>query len=362
MLGAMAILRLPALIDPHVHMTDSDQTSWQHFAKHAQRVGYAALQVMPDLDPPVIDKLSVAHFTQAAKSTVIPFHLTVAGTPNNIDTLKQLRTITAVKVWLGTGPEDLVVTKEEELRQILLATDKVVMIHAEDETTLLRNFDLGNQELTLERHAEIFNKAAAIRATVKAITAAKETGRRVYICHISTGEEVALIRQAKARNIRVYAEVAPHHLFLSEEDLERLGTRGKVNPPLRSHEDQQALWEALVDGTIDTIGSDTYNWELEEKEQSYDEAPSGLPNLELTLPLLLTAVKEKRLEMQRVIELTSTNPAKIFSIPKSTRSLFVDMDTPRPYYPRLHSWHPYNVDRLVGWPIRQIDSRYPTHR
>jgi dihydroorotase len=358
----MAILRIPALIDPHVHMVEMDAKGWQRVATLAMRAGYAALQIMPDLDPPIIDKLSLAHFSQITKTTAIPLYLTAAGTSKNVEELKQLRTVKAIKVWLGTGPEDLVVTKEEELRQILLSTEKVVMIHAEDELTLLKNFDQGNHELSIIRHGEIFNMTAAMRATVKAITAAKETGRKVYLSHISTGEEIELIRKAKEKGIRIYAEVAPHHLFLTSEDNERLGIFGKVNPPLRSKEDQDALWEAINDGTIDTIGSDTYNWSQEEKNQHYEEAPTGLPNLEVTLPLLITAVREKKLTLQKVIELTSINPAKIFGIPKPTRSLFIDVDTPRPYQPKLHNWHPYEFEKLVGWPIRQQENRDRTHK
>lgn len=362
MVLAMAILRIPALIDPHVHMVSSQKSEWQLFAKQAMRSGYAGLQIMPDLDPPITDKLTLAHFSQIAQTTTIPLYLTVAGTPENSNELKKVRTAQAVKVWLGTGPEELVVTKEEELRQILLATDKVVMVHAEDEFTLLKNFDHGNRELSLGRHSQIFNPAAAIRATVKAITAAKETGRRVYLCHISTGEEIELIRKAKSKGIRLYAEVAPHHLFLTEEDNDRLGIFSKVNPPLRSVEDQAALWDAVRDGTIDTIGSDHFNWNRADKDIPYEESPTGLPSLELTLPLLISAVRDKKLTMQRVVELTSTQPARIFSIPKPTRSLFIDVDTPRRFRTKLHDWHPYDVERLVGWPIRMQDDRYPAQR
>ena len=353
----MAILRIPALIDPHVHMVESDRKSWREFAHVAKKAGYVAIQVMPDLEPPLLDKLSAAHYSHLTKGSSVRFYITAAATPNNIEAIKQLRTVSAIKVWLGTGPEDLVITKEEQLRQVLLSTDKVVMIHAEDETTLLRNYDYGSHELTLERHSEIFDKTAAVRATVKAITAAKETGRRIYLCHVSTAEEVELVREAKAKHIRVYAEVAPHHLFLTEDDLERLGTLGKVNPPLRTYDDQKALWQAINNGTIDTIGSDTYAWWQAEKYLPYDEAPSGFPNLDLTLPLLLTAVKQKRISLEKVVTLTSTNPAKIFKIPKPNRSLFVDLDNPRPVVPRLNDWYPYDQKELVGWPVRQVEEQ-----
>ncbi len=351
----MAIIRIPALIDPHFHMVEANQQTWRQIAQIAKAAGYWAIQVMPDLDPPITDKLALAHYTKQASGTHIPLFLTAAGTAQNTEELKQLRNISAVKVWLGTGPEDLVVTKEEELRQILLSTDKVVMIHAEDENTLLRNYNDESGELTLERHPQIFDRKAAIRATVKAITAAKETKRRIYISHISTAEEIELVREAKSKGIRVYAEVAPHHLFLNEHDIDRLQNRSKVNPPLRSEDDQRALWRAINDGTIDTIGSDNYSWLAAEKEQPYDEVPSGLPNFEMLLPLILTAVHDKRLNLARAISLTSTNAARIFGLPKPTRSLFVDIDTPRPVRPKLSDWHPYNYDRLVGWPIRQKD-------
>jgi dihydroorotase len=334
-------------------MVDTIEKNWQAFGKAARAAGYSALQIMPDLDPPVTDKLSLAHYEQLAQSMPIATYLTAVGTSDNAEQIKQMRNITAVKVWLGTGPEDLVITKEEELRKILLSTDKPVMIHVEDEISLLRNFDVSTHELTLEQHARIFNRQSAVRAAVKAITAAKETGRRIYLSHISTAEEVELVRKAKEQGIRVYAEVAPHHLFLTEEDMKRLGMLGKVNPPLRTADDQVALWEGINDGTIDTIGSDTYMWWQGEKETSYEDAPSGFPNLFLTLPLLLSAVKEKKTTLETVIALTSTNPAKIFAIPKPTRYLYVDADTPRPIKTPLTDWHPYQQDHLVGWPLRR---------
>lgn len=351
----MAILRIPAMIDPHVHMIDSHLTSWRDLSQAAGRAGYAAIQVMPDLDPPITDSVSLAHYERLARQLSISTYLSAAGTPSNSEQLKSLRSIGAVKVWLGTGPENLIITKEEDLRRILLSTDKVVMIHTEDETTLLQNYDLGGHQLSMACHGQIFDRNVAIRATVKAITAAKETDRRIYLSHISTAEEVELVRAAKNRGWRVFAEVAPHHLFLNDGHLGELGIRAKVNPPLRTATDQKALWQALVDGTIDTVGSDSYGWLLSEKEQPYEQAPTGLPNLELTLPLLLTAVKAGRITLARVIELTSTNPARIFGFPRPTRSLFVDMDNARSIHTTLSDWHPYPFERLVGWPIRQRD-------
>lgn len=353
----MAIIRIPPLIDPHCHLVEPNANYWQAVSRGAMKAGYGALQIMSDLEPPLVDKLSYAYYDRTRQNTAIPFYLTAAGTASNLEQIKQLHNISALKVWLGTGPPDLVVTQEETLRQILLSTDKIVMIHAEDEMTVLRNYALLDNDLTIDNHSEIFNRQVAIRAVVKAISAAKETGRRIYICHISTAEEVELIRAAKGKGLRVYAEVAPHHLFLVEDEVARLGLLAKVNPPLRTKNDQRALWEALRDGTIDTIGSDTYLWRTGEKEKDYEESPSGLPNLELVLPLLLTAVREGRLTLERFIDLTSTNPAKIFSISKPTSSLFVDIDTPRTLVSSLTDWQPYESTELVGWPVHTREAK-----
>ncbi len=347
----MAILRLPALIDPHVHMVSGHPSDWLEVATMAKRAGYAALQIMPDLDPPITDKLTLAYYEKLTKDLPTKLLMTAVATDQNSEDIKQLRSVSAIKLWLGTGPEDLVVTKEEQLRQVLLSTDKIVMIHAEDEFTLIRNFSNLRAPLSLEHHGQIFDRVAAVRATIKAITASRETGRRIYLCHVSTGEELELIRAAKAKGIRVFAEAAPHHLFLDENDLDRLGTHGKVNPPLRPREDRLALWDAIEDGTIDTIGSDTAAWYYKEKDTDYDMVPSGFANLELTLPLLLTAMTKKLISYERIIELTSTNPARIFGITKPNWSIYADMDRPRSVILKLSDWHPYDFEQLIGWPV-----------
>lgn len=348
----MAILRIPTLIDPHIHPIDNNLQSWRDLANQAKAAGYGAIQLMPDMEPPLVDKFSQNHYYQRTKKLSIPTYLAAAGTTDNCQDLKQLKRISAVKVWLGTGPEELIVYKDEDLRQIMLSTDRVVMVHAEDETTQLRNYEINGDDPNQESHQAIFDRRSALRATVKAITAAKETGRRVYLCHISTGDELELIRQAKAKSVRIYAEAAPHHLFLTDKDLDRLGPLGKVNPPLRTAEDQKALWEAVIDGTIDTIGSDTHVWAEPKKRTVDHDGPPTLPNLKLTLPLMMSAVKEGRITFVRAIQLLSTNPARIFSIEKPTGSLFIDMDNPRPTIAGRREDQPYDIEKLVGWPIR----------
>ncbi len=140
--------------------------------------------------------------------------------------------------------------------------------------------------------------------------------RPVHFCHVSQASEVLLIKKAKENGLPVTCEVTPHHLFLTQEDEDRLGPFGLMKPPLRTKNDQEALWLAINQGIVDTIASDHAPHTLEEKWG--DDPPSGVPGLETTLPLLLTAVAEEKLSMKKLVELTSINPARIFHIDRET--------------------------------------------
>src|SRR5690606_23231281 len=137
----------------------------------------------------------------------------------------------------------------------------------------------------------------------------------LLIHHVSTKEEVELIRAAKKKHLLVYGEVCPHHLFLSEEDYRQWGTKVQVNPPLRTKEDQEALWKGIADGTIDVIATDHATHTLPEKSEPYGKAPSGIPSIELALPLLLNAVHEKKITIDKIVNLMRINPENIYNLP-----------------------------------------------
>jgi dihydroorotase (multifunctional complex type) len=139
---------------------------------------------------------------------------------------------------------------------------------------------------------------------------AHAAGRHVHIAHVSTADEIALVQEARSRGVPVTFEAAPHHLFLSTEDEERLGPFGVVNPPLRSPSDVAALWSNLA--ACNMIATDHAPHTLEEKQSN--KPPSGMPGLETMLPLLLNAVNEKRLSLQEVVRLTSRGPAHAFQL------------------------------------------------
>jgi dihydroorotase len=194
----------------------------------------------------------------------------------------------------------------------------------------------------------------------KAIQLSKACGNKLYLCHISTREELDMIRDN--RSSEIYAEATPHHLFLNEQD--DLDSFTKMKPELKSPLDQEALFEAAVEGLIDTIGTDHAPHTIGEKMSP--DFPHGIPGCETALPLLLNAVNDERISLQRVIELCCERPARIFRIMNKgfiregydADLVVVDMDLAKEVdEEKLYTkckWSPFAGRMLKGWPVMTI--------
>jgi dihydroorotase len=195
----------------------------------------------------------------------------------------------------------------------------------------------------------------AVRAVEKAIALTKIYGTRLYILHTSTAAEIELIRAAKQAGLPVYAETTPHHLFLDTDSYPGLGGKAVVNPPLRLAGDRDALFAAIKAGVIDTIGSDHAPHTVDEKQQPYGSCPSGMPGIETTLPLLLTACHAGLLSLADVIRLTHDNPQKIFNLAPHEDLVFVDTNTVRAVKDDQLAtrcrWSAFAGRELRGWPV-----------
>jgi dihydroorotase len=162
------------------------------------------------------------------------------------------------------------------------------------------------------------------------------------------------VRQAKKAGLPVYAETTPHHLFLDERAYASLHGKAVVNPPLRSEENRLALWDAVRDGTIDTIGSDHAPHLESEKALPYGQCPSGMPGVETTLPLLLTAFHDGLISLERIISLTSERPREIFGLSPNDDKVLVDMDLVKTVNAKnlktKCGWSSFAGMALRGWP------------
>ncbi|MBI3946509.1 MAG: dihydroorotase family protein [Armatimonadetes bacterium] len=354
-------LLLPGMIDPHVHLRSPGMEAaedWDSGTRAAARGGVTALFDMPNTRPATTTPARLEEKRALAGVSRVDWGLYLGATSGNPEAIASAGNIAAVKVYMGSSTGDLLVDDEEPLERVFRAAAAAgvpVALHAEDEGIIRARMAAlrGDEDATI--HGWVRPPEAAAAAVRRALALGERTGAALYFCHVSTEAELALLREAKRAGRAVVVEATPHHLFLDEEDVRRLGNYGKVNPPLRSQRDCAALWEAIRDGTVDVIGTDHAPHAREAKERPYPEAPSGMPGLETALPLLLTAVLEGRLGFERMVDLTSGSAARCFGV-ESAGWVLADLSTEHSLEPgEIQSrcgWSPFVGRRLRGWPVK----------
>ena len=324
------MLKLPGLIDPHVHVREPGQThkeDWDTVTQSALAGGITMLLAMPNTKPPIFDDATLNLALDAAKSKArCDYAQFIGAGPANAGAAAQLAPCTAgLKMYLDSTFGEL---------------------RLDDMTLWKPHFEQFPKDFPIVVHAESRSMAAAILF-------AAIYDRSVHIAHISLKEEILLIKAAKERGLKVTCEVCPHHLFtpsltlpLSEGGLG--GGRLEVRPHLATQEDVDALWNNL--DVIDCFATDHAPHTLAEKDS--ENPPPGFPGLETILPLLLTAVSESRLTISDIIEKMHTNPKRIFHLPDQPET-WVEVDENAEYEVRgaeLHSrcgWTPFE-----GWQVK----------
>ncbi|HET6846702.1 MAG TPA: amidohydrolase family protein [Anaerolineales bacterium] len=321
------MLRLPGLIDPHVHMREPGavhKEDWDSGTAAALAGGFTAVLAMPNTKPPIFDihtlELSLAAARLKARCDYAQF---IGAGPDNSATAAALAPRSAgLKMYL-----------DMTFGQLRL----------DDMTLWMPHFQRWPAHLPIVVHAESRSMAAAILM-------ASIFSRPVHIAHISLREEILLIKEAKQRGLPVTCEVAPHHLFLSE-DTRPAGPPGRseVRPRLARQSDVDALWENLQ--FIDCFATDHAPHTLAEKDSA--EPPPGFPGLETALPLLLTAVHAGRLSIDQIVEKSVTNPRRIFGLPEQPDT-WVEVDPDAQYEVRAvdqHTrcgWTPFEGWKVFG--------------
>ncbi len=306
-------LVMPGLIDPHVHLRDPGQTHKEDFYTGtcaALAGGVTTILDMPNNSLPIISQQRLNEKNAVAKAKVVcdyGFH--VGATDTNAIEANASNAI-ALKLYLGSTTGDLLVESEISLDKIFSTFKRTIVVHAED------NKCIKEASATVPHVAENHNrmrppKCAEI-SLQKALGFTKKHSAKLHVAHMSAGGEVELVKTAKKEGLRVSCEVTPQHLFLNEEATKEKGNFARLNPPLRSKADQQSLWANLA--SVDCIATDHAPHTLEEKHKPYEEAPSGLPGLETTLPLLLDAHSRKRISLEEIVRLTSFGAAQIFGL------------------------------------------------
>jgi allantoinase len=326
---------IPGTIDTHVHIPvpgHDERETFETGTKAAAAGGVTTIFEMPIcIPPPYSPELLERRVKLAKLQAVVDFAMFGAAGTDKLEYVESCAKsgIIAFKTFFHKAHEGM----EAEFEGLTMVntglqfkglqevskTKKILAIHCENNDiiqTLKKEF---YEKGKIDNEAQALSRPpiAEIETVSKVLLFAKETGAKIDFVHISTPESMELVKKAKLDGLEVYLETCPHYLFLTIEDLKKYGTYATSNPPLRSKEERDKLWEYINDGTVDFIGSDHSAYTNAEKQRGIKnifDSPTGLPGIELRLPLMLTAVKKGKLSFKRAIELVSTNPAKIFGL------------------------------------------------
>lgn len=314
--SAMGRFLIPGLVDTHVHFRSPGahhKEDWESGSRAAVSGGVTTVLDMPNTWPPTLGREEFEEKRRLAEAhSRCDFGIWVgaaAGNEARINELIDSRDACGIKVFMGASTGPLLVD-DTTLESVFANTRGLIGVHAEDETLLSGLRERFAAEAAPDHNA-VRPPVAAHAAVRRLIEVCRAHPRPVHICHVSTAAEVELLDSVRGK-LPITAEVCPHHLFLSTDA--GLGNWMKCNPPIRSETDRRALWTALRRGRVDTIGSDHAPHTREEKTRPYWEAPSGIPGVETTLPLLLAAIKQGRLTIERLVQLCCEAPAERFRL------------------------------------------------
>lgn len=314
----------PGLIDMHVHLRDPGLEYKEDIisgTRAAAAGGFTSVCCMPNTKPPIDNKAIASYIITKAKAegfcNVFPVgSITYGMNGERMAEMGELKEAGCVAVSDDGKP---VVNAELMRRSLQYANGIGIMVISHAEELSLVGEGVMNEGFTsTEIGLKGIPRVAEDIATARDVMLAEYTGAPVHIAHVSTKDSVRLIRDAKARGVKVTCETAPHYFTLTDDAVRGYDTNAKMNPPLREAADVAAIKEGLRDGTIDCIASDHAPHHLDEKDVEFNEAMNGIIGLETSLPLALALVEEGVLSLTQLVEKMSCNPAKILKLGRGT--------------------------------------------
>ena len=362
---------LPGVIDSQVHFREPGLTHKENFeagTRGAVLGGVTGIFEMPNTQPLTLNTEDFqAKLDMARGRAWCHYAFYIGGSAANVEQLRQLEMLpgcAGIKVFMGSSFGNLLTHDDDVLERILRQGRRRLAVHAEDEMRLRQRKVLVEASQDPCLHPVWRDVESALSATRRIVALANRVRRRLHLLHVSTEEEMAFLAQHKAR---VTVEVTPHHLTLQAPDCyRRLGSLAQMNPPVRDRRHQEALWHAIRQGVVDVIGSDHAPHTLAEKARPYTESPSGMTGVQTLLPIMLDHVRAGRLTLQRLVDLTSAGPARIFGLEGKGRVAvgydadlsIVDLCAHRTIENRwiasVSGWTPYHGQRVCGWPIHTV--------
>jgi dihydroorotase len=316
---------IPGIIDDQVHFREPGLTHKANIATESRAAvagGVTSFMEMPNVNPPsVTQELLEEKYQIAARTSLANYSFYMGATNDNLEEV--LRTnaekVCGVKIFMGSSTGNMLVDSPVTLEHIFAESPMLIATHCEDEATVRNNLErykaLHGDTMTAAFHPLIRDEKACYLSSSMAIDLAKRHGTRLHILHISTKDELALFRNdIPLKDKKITAEVCVHHLHFSDHDYTRFGNQIKCNPAIKSAENRDALFPALLDDRLDVIATDHAPHTWEEKSQPYLQAPSGLPLIQHTLNVMLGFYHEGRISLEKIVEKMCHAPATLFRV------------------------------------------------
>tara|TARA_B100000767_G_C19764655_1_gene536911 strand:+ start:141 stop:1583 length:1443 start_codon:yes stop_codon:yes gene_type:complete len=381
-IDAAGLHLLPGMIDPQVHFRDPGQPEKEDLksgSRAAASGGVTSFLDMPNNVPSqttlqsMYDKLEVA-----SNKCITNYGFFIGATESNVEELKKavgtpdlpiaIPGICGIKIFMGSSTGDLLVNESNALKTIFDNTAGLIAVHAEDEDRMIERKKGIEGRTDMAAHAEWRDDETALIATKRAVNYAKDSNHRLHILHLTSGVEADWLNEytsltGKEGRAHITTEVLPQHLTLDERDVEVQGTRLKMNPPIRYQKDKETLWKRLQDGTINCIATDHAPHTLEDKKKGFPNAPSGMPGVETSLPVMLTHAAKGECTIEQVVQWMSSNVAECYQMVGKGRLeqgydgdiVLVDMSKEQLVEDKNTwsnvGWNPFAGKTLVGWPV-----------
>ena len=318
---------IPGAIDDQVHFREPGLTHKGTIASESRAAvagGITSFIEQPNTVPnAVTQELLEQKYEIASQTSFANYSFMMGGTNDNLEEVLKTNptNVAGIKLFLGSSTGNMLVDNEATLEKIFSSTKMLIAVHCEDEATIKSNLEKYSEEfgedIPVTAHHLIRSEEACYLSSSKAIALAKKTGARLHVFHLSTAKEMELFsNKIPLEEKQITAEVCVHHLWFTNDDYVTKGNFIKWNPAVKTANDREALWKALLNDTIDVIATDHAPHTLEEKSQKYSSAPSGGPLVQHAVVAMFEAFHQGKISVEKIVEKMAHNPAKIFKIEK----------------------------------------------
>lgn len=320
-------LLIPGAIDDQVHFREPGLTHKGNIHSESRAAvagGVTSFMEMPNTVPPVFTQgLLEDKYLIASKNALANYSFFIGASNDNLDEVLKtdIKKVSGLKIFMGSSTGNLLVDNEKTLEGFFSRFPSLIATHCEHEPTVRRNSEIYKarfgEDVPLHEHMNIRSEEACYLSSSFAVNLARRHGTKLHILHISTARETTLFDNSiPLENKKITAEACIHHLWFNDQDYARLGTKIKWNPAIKTANDQQAIFKAVLDDRIDVIATDHAPHTLEEKNNSYFKAPSGGPLVQHSVVAMLEFYHRGKISLEKVVEKMCHNPAILFQISK----------------------------------------------